>query len=159
MRYLQVEELIARVFTETPVWLEQLIALAHRPFNTVAAGLLNACLRPVMSWFSKPAWTFFFFFPSQECFAKSCTNMQPESKSRHGTPSIHVPRAHTVVTPQFCIVLGCKERMQSITLYLKAACTLNAPLLRTMKVRRGRRGHGESVNDHGQKKCVYITLN
>lgn len=150
MRYLQVEELIARVFTETPVWLEQLIALAHRPFNFVAAGFLNACLKAVMSWFSKPAWTFFFFSP-QECFAKSCTNMQPESKSCHGTPSIHVPPAQTVVTLQFCIVLGCTERMQSITLYLKAVYTLNAPLLRTMKVRRGRRGHGESINYHGQK--------
>lgn len=81
--------------------------------------------------------------------------MQPESKSCRGTPAIHVPPAHTVVTLQFYIVLRCKERMQSITLYLKAVYTLDAPLLRTMKVRRGRRGHGESINDHDQKMCLY----
>lgn len=34
---LQVEELIVRVVTETPVWLEQLIASDHSPFNFAAA--------------------------------------------------------------------------------------------------------------------------
>lgn len=44
-------ELIARVFTETPVWLEQLISSAYSPFNFVAAHFFNACIEAGMSLF------------------------------------------------------------------------------------------------------------
>lgn len=59
-RYLQVEELIARVFTETPVWLERLIASTHSPFNF--SGFWTHVFRPWCLCF--PVQESFFFLKS-----------------------------------------------------------------------------------------------